>query len=58
MTGTTAAGFAEQFRGVPVVPAEQLRFTLLLYPLTAKIVPLKTAVCPAKAISGLFETLS
>ena len=40
IAGTTAAGLAEQLCGVLVLPAVQLRFTLLLYPLIAEIMPL------------------
>jgi hypothetical protein len=50
------AGDGVQVLGDAVVPAVQLRVTELVYPFTAVIVPLKDAVCPTKAVSGVFET--
>jgi hypothetical protein len=55
--GVIETGFAAQFSGKGVVPAVQLRFTLLLYPFSAEIVPLNVALCAAKIVRGLLLKL-
>jgi hypothetical protein len=56
LAGVKLAGDGLQVLGGAVVPAVQLSATELLYSFTADIVALKADVCPAKAVSGVFET--
>jgi hypothetical protein len=54
--GVRLTGFGVQGLGAPEEPAVQLNPTELLYPFRAVIVPVKFAMVPRKAVSGVFET--
>ena len=56
LVGVKLAGDGLQVLGGAFAPAVQLSVTELVYPFTADVVPLKPDVCPAKAVSGVFET--
>ena len=54
--GTRLAGLGVHGTGGLEEPAVQLNPTELLYPFRAVIVPVKFAMVPRKAVSGVFET--
>jgi hypothetical protein len=56
LAGVKLTGEGLHVLGGAVVLAEQLNVTELAYPFTAVIVPLNAALCPAKTVSGVFDT--
>jgi hypothetical protein len=54
--GVRVTGDGAHTLGAAVDPATQLRLTEFVYPLSAVMVPLKVAVCPAKTVNAVFVT--